>query len=170
MTANAVAIGAAMSVAKDLAEGRLSTDQLQAETADVCRALVGTVVGPDDASGLWELQLEIARGILAVRGIPADELVEWLAVARRGATVDTEIQIDATGQRQCKRGRRLMSAELVAVAAALFGGATNVGPFELQVTRTLLDRHNLRAVDVAKWFAVRSVMPVRCIDAAERIN
>lgn len=82
MTANAAAIGAVMSVAKDLAEGRLSTDDLQAEVAEACRGLVGTVVGPGDE--LWDLQLEIARGILAARGIPSAELVEWLACARRG--------------------------------------------------------------------------------------
>ena len=61
MTANAVAIGAAMSVGKDLAEGRLSTEELEREAAERCRELVGTVVGPDDV--LWPLQVEVCRGV-----------------------------------------------------------------------------------------------------------
>ena len=59
-----------------------------------------------------------------------------------------------------------MSAELVAVAAALFGGADAVGPMELEATREILARHNLAAADVVKWLAVRSVMPL----LEERVN
>lgn len=46
-----------------------------------CRELFGTVAGPGDA--LWELQVEVARAVLAQKGIPADELSEWFAVARQ---------------------------------------------------------------------------------------
>jgi hypothetical protein len=32
---------------------------------------------------MWEVQVEVARAVLATGGIPADELSEWLAVARQ---------------------------------------------------------------------------------------
>lgn len=74
------AIKAAMSVARDLAEGRLAVAQMDAEVVGVCRELFAAVVGPEDS--LWELQVEVARGVLALDGIPVDELAEWLAVTR----------------------------------------------------------------------------------------
>ena len=48
-----------------------------------CSTLLGNVTGPDDP--LWPLQVEVCRAVLAAGGIPADELSEWLAVARRCA-------------------------------------------------------------------------------------
>lgn len=81
MTAQAqVAIKAAMSVARDVAEGRVSPAQLEAAVVEECRAIIGTVAGPDDP--LWPLQLDVARQVLASGGVPADELAEWLAVMR----------------------------------------------------------------------------------------
>lgn len=74
-------ITAAASVAHDAAEGRLSPAALQEQAAAECRELFGTIDGPGDA--LWELQVEVARDMLVQRGIPADELTEWLAVARQ---------------------------------------------------------------------------------------
>lgn len=74
------AIKAAMTVAKDVAEGRLDPDALAAQAAEECRALFGTVAGPGDA--LWELHVEVARQVLALDGIPVNELAEWLAVTR----------------------------------------------------------------------------------------
>ena len=74
-------IRAAASVARDAAEGRLSSAALQEQAVAECRELFGTVAGPGDA--LWELQVEVARAVLAQKGIPADELSEWLAVARQ---------------------------------------------------------------------------------------
>ncbi|QLL08849.1 flagellar hook-length control protein [Mycobacterium vicinigordonae] len=74
-------IKAAMSIAKDAAEGRLDPADLDAELAEQCRQLVGQVVGEGDP--LFALQCQIARGVLAVGGIPADELGEFLALARR---------------------------------------------------------------------------------------
>jgi hypothetical protein len=53
---------------------------LQEQAATECRELFGTVAGPGDA--LWELHVQVARDILAQKGIPADELTESLAVAR----------------------------------------------------------------------------------------
>lgn len=75
------AIKAAMSVAGDIAEGRLPVSQLDAVVADECRALFGAVVGPDDA--LWALQVDVARRVLAAGGVPARELAEWLTVQRQ---------------------------------------------------------------------------------------
>lgn len=79
--ADHVAIKAAMGVARDVAEGRLSPAALEAAAVAECRTLVGQVIGPDDA--VWPLQLEVARGVLAAGGVPADELAEWLAVQRQ---------------------------------------------------------------------------------------
>jgi hypothetical protein len=76
-------IKAVMSVARDVAEGRLSPDELGRAAADECRELFGTVAGPDDDPAMWALQLDVARQVLAAGGIPADELTgEWAAVAR----------------------------------------------------------------------------------------
>lgn len=70
-----------MSVASDVTEGLLDPAALEAEVIKECRQLVGKVIGPDDP--VWELQCEIARGVLAAGGIPGDELAEWAAVQRQ---------------------------------------------------------------------------------------
>lgn len=75
------AVLAAMAVAEDIANGRLSPAQLDAAAVDECRALFRAVVGPDDP--LWDVQGEVTRGYLAAGGIPANELQEWLAVQRQ---------------------------------------------------------------------------------------
>ncbi|WP_188108865.1 flagellar hook-length control protein [Mycolicibacter arupensis] len=77
------AIKAAASVARDVADGKLAPADLEAAAAAECRALFGTVAGPDDP--LWPLQVDIARQVLALDGVPADALAEWLAVARQRA-------------------------------------------------------------------------------------
>jgi hypothetical protein len=77
------AVNAAMSVATDVAEGRLSPTDLETTAVMELRQLVGEVVGPGDP--VWDLQVQIARGVLALDGVPADELSEWLAVARQRA-------------------------------------------------------------------------------------
>lgn len=76
-------IKAAMSVARDVAEGRLDPENIGRAAAAECRELFGVVAGPMDA--LWPMHLDIARQVLALGGVPADELTEWLAVARRPA-------------------------------------------------------------------------------------
>ncbi|WP_237712145.1 flagellar hook-length control protein [Mycobacterium xenopi] len=77
------AIRAASSVARDVADGKLSPSDLEDQAAAELQQLVGTVAGPDDP--IWPLQLDIARQVLALGGVPADELAEWLAVARHRA-------------------------------------------------------------------------------------
>ncbi|CAA0136338.1 Uncharacterised protein [Mycolicibacterium vanbaalenii] len=77
-----LAIKAALGVAREVAEGTLAPAVLDAEVVEQCRGLVGQVIGPGDA--LWGLQCEVARGVLAAGGVPADELAEWLAVQRQG--------------------------------------------------------------------------------------
>lgn len=76
-------VTAAMGIAKDAAEGRLTPADLEAQLETELRALVGTVIGEGDP--LYALQVEIARGVLAICGVPTDELAEWLAVARHRA-------------------------------------------------------------------------------------
>lgn len=73
-------IKAASSIARDVAEGALSPTALQDQAVAELREMVGTVVGPDDPA--WSLQCDIARQVLALDGVPADELAEWMAVAR----------------------------------------------------------------------------------------
>lgn len=74
-------IKSAAAVARDAAEGRLDPAALDAAVTAECRALFGTVGGPEDA--LWTVHLDVARQVLALGGVPADELGEWLALARR---------------------------------------------------------------------------------------
>lgn len=80
------AVKATMAIARGLTEGTLHVEDMHARAVARCEELVGTVIGP--ASPVWALQLKVARGVLAVDGIPADELAEWLAVTRskQGAT------------------------------------------------------------------------------------
>ncbi|MBM4536283.1 flagellar hook-length control protein [Rhodococcus hoagii] len=81
-------ITAVMTVARDVAEGTLSPDELAAVAAEECRDLFAVVVGPEDP--LWPIHLEVARQVLATGGIPAGELTEWLAVARRAEGSDDD--------------------------------------------------------------------------------
>jgi hypothetical protein len=76
-------IKAAASIARDVAEGRLDAAALDQAVADECRELFGTVTGPADA--LWPLQLDVCRQMLAAGALSANELSEWLAVARSRA-------------------------------------------------------------------------------------
>jgi hypothetical protein len=80
ITSAADVVDAAMSVAQDAADGKLSPADLEAAAIGELRSLVGEVVGPGDRC--WELQCEIARSVLAAGGIPADEVSEWAAVQR----------------------------------------------------------------------------------------
>lgn len=74
-------IEAAMSVADDVAQGRLDPATLEQQAVTELRELFAVVVGPDDP--LWPVQLDVARGVLAAGGLDASELSEWAAVARR---------------------------------------------------------------------------------------
>jgi len=94
-TAKRDAINSAMSIADDVAAGRLSPTDLDATLAAECRALVGSVVGPSDP--LWSVQVDIARGVLAAGGLPPGELAEWTAVARRLADADRTAPGNAEG-------------------------------------------------------------------------
>lgn len=73
------AIKAAMSLARDVAEGRVAPADLEAQALAECRQLFGRVAGPGDP--LWSMHIDVARQVLAVGGgIPANELAEWAAV------------------------------------------------------------------------------------------
>ncbi|MGU3501888.1 flagellar hook-length control protein [Mycobacterium sp. C31M] len=76
-------IKSAAAVARDAAEGRLDPAALDAVVTEECRELFGTVAGPADP--LWPVQVDVARQVLALGGVPADELSEWVAVGRRRA-------------------------------------------------------------------------------------
>ncbi|OBF70426.1 hypothetical protein A5750_22855 [Mycobacterium sp. 852002-51613_SCH5001154] len=77
------AINAALSVAEDVAEGRLAVDDLEQQAVTELRALIGTVVGPDDPA--WGVQADVARHAIALGALTADELSEWAAVMRKPA-------------------------------------------------------------------------------------
>ncbi|OMB79263.1 hypothetical protein [Mycolicibacterium conceptionense] len=80
-------VTAAMSVAQDIAEGKVDTAQLDDAVAAECRTLFGRVEGPGDP--LWELQVDVARQVLAVGGgVSSVELAEWTAVYRAAEGVE----------------------------------------------------------------------------------
>jgi hypothetical protein len=74
-------IEAALDLAEGVAGGTVDAADVTGAALEACRELVGTVVGPPDA--LWPLQVDIARQVLALDGIPANELDEWAAVVKR---------------------------------------------------------------------------------------
>lgn len=78
------AIEQAMNLADDVAQNRLSPAELEATAVAELSALM--LIEPEPGSDLAALRVEVARAVLAAGGIPADELQEWLAVARVAAT------------------------------------------------------------------------------------
>lgn len=81
-------ITAAMSIASDAADGKLSPTDLQATAVAECRELFGTVIGDGDA--LWALHADVARQAIALGALSADELCEWAAVMRHRAGEPSE--------------------------------------------------------------------------------
>ncbi len=77
------AIKAAASVARDVADGKLSPADLEAQAVAECRELFGTVIGEGDA--LWTLHADVARQAVSLGALSADELSEWAAVMRHKA-------------------------------------------------------------------------------------
>jgi hypothetical protein len=82
------AIKAAASVARDVADGKLSPADLEAQAVAECRELFGTVIGEGDA--LWTLHADVARQAVSLGALSADELSEWTAVMRHKAGEDVE--------------------------------------------------------------------------------
>ena len=76
-------IRAATSIGRDAADGKLSPETLQAQAVTELHELVGTVIGEGDVA--WRVQLAVCRQVLALGGVSADELAEWLAVERQRA-------------------------------------------------------------------------------------
>lgn len=87
-------VTAAMDIADAVAQGALDPTTLVGQAVAELREMFGTVVGPDDPA--WSLQVDVARQVLALDGVPADELAEWLAVARQraGEAVSTPTPAD----------------------------------------------------------------------------
>lgn len=79
-------VKAALSVADEVAKGIITPAELDAAAAAECRALFRVVAGPGDL--LWELQGEVCRDVLAMGGVPADELAEWAAVQATAEGLD----------------------------------------------------------------------------------
>lgn len=87
-TTTADLIRAATSVARDVSDGKLDPATLEQQLVTELCELFGTVVGAGDP--LWDLQIDVARGVLAAGGIEANELSEWAAVAHRRENPDAE--------------------------------------------------------------------------------
>lgn len=83
VTTKADAINGAMSIADDVAQGRLSPATLEAQAVAELRELFGQVIGPGDP--IWETQADVARQAIALGALTADELNEWAAVMRHRA-------------------------------------------------------------------------------------
>ncbi|KZS75908.1 hypothetical protein A4G26_22230 [Mycobacterium kansasii] len=77
---------AALSVADDAAQGRLSPTDLQQQAVAELRELVGSVVG--DGDPLWELQCDVARQAVGLGALSPDELRKWAAVLDRKRGVE----------------------------------------------------------------------------------
>lgn len=75
------AVNAAMTVAEDIAEGRLNPAALQQQAVTELREQFGTVVGDGDA--LWTLHADVARQAVGLGALSPDELREWAAVLDR---------------------------------------------------------------------------------------
>lgn len=83
-------VGAALSVADDVAKNNLDPIDLEAAAVEECRRLFASVVGPGDP--LWELHVAVARQVLALDGVPGDELAEWLAVTRQAEVAAGKVE------------------------------------------------------------------------------
>ncbi|MGJ6122976.1 hypothetical protein QN239_10395 [Mycolicibacterium sp. Y3] len=74
-------ITAAMSVATDAADGKITPAALERQAVEELSALM--LLAPEPGTDLATLRIEVARRVLAEGGVPADEISEWLAVQRR---------------------------------------------------------------------------------------
>lgn len=86
LTTSADAIRAATSIARDVADGKLSPTDLEAQAVTELKELVGTVVGEGDP--LWTLQCEIARQAVGLGALSPEALREWAAVLDRQRGVE----------------------------------------------------------------------------------
>ncbi|MEU7767916.1 flagellar hook-length control protein [Nocardia sp. NPDC049190] len=76
-----------MTVAGDIADGRLDPAALERRAAEACTDLMTTTFDPHGP--IREAQVAVARGVLAAGWLTADEVAEWAAVLRRAeATAD----------------------------------------------------------------------------------
>lgn len=122
------AINAAASVATDVAEGRLSPVDLERQAVSELTELVGTVAGPGDP--LWDLQVGIARQVLAAGGIDPNELAEWTAVGRRRENPDAAEALEAVAPTGVVEPPQAPNVPTEADTASLepYGGESAVSP------------------------------------------
>lgn len=77
----AVVIKSAIGLAEDMAAGKVQPEDLHPKAVAMARDVVGLVIGPQDP--MWGLQCDIARQVIAIGGIPVNELGEWTEVLRQ---------------------------------------------------------------------------------------
>ncbi|VBA56241.1 flagellar hook-length control protein [Mycobacterium attenuatum] len=105
------AVDAAMSVAQDVAEGRLDPSALQDQAVTELRELFGTVIGADDP--LWSLHADVARQAVGLGALSPEELREWAAVLDRQRGVE---QPTEPSESSCPHDDPLPAVSLASVA------------------------------------------------------
>ncbi len=122
------AIKAATSIARDIADGKLTPNALERQVVAELSKLALEPAEP--GTEMAALRIEIARRVLAEGGISACEVAEWLAVQRRrdnpdgdqdgqggaesadGADVLTQVSSDASVAHSGERGTEPYDADL----------------------------------------------------------
>jgi hypothetical protein len=69
-----------MAIAEAITQEQMQPADLEAAAVEQCRELFATVYGPEDP--LWSMHVDVIRQGLALGALSADEIAEWLAVAR----------------------------------------------------------------------------------------
>ena len=79
----------------EVSEGRLTAVMMADRAVARCREMFGHCDGPTDV--LWSVHLEICRAVLGHAGLPANEVAQFLAVARNcenpGAAADSTASV-----------------------------------------------------------------------------
>ncbi len=74
-------VNAASDVLAAVEAGTLRPGEVERRAVEEMRRQFGQVNGPGDAC--WELHVDVCRQVFEAGGLSADELAEWVAVARR---------------------------------------------------------------------------------------
>jgi len=87
-------IGVLMQLARDLVDGVVTPEELEGPAVEQCRALFANVAGPGDV--LWDVQVGVARKVVALGGMSYDEICEWASVlAPAEESVTDQVVVDA---------------------------------------------------------------------------
>ncbi len=110
-------------LAHELATGRLDQAEIDRLVLEESRDLFANVVGPGDV--LWPVQVEVARRVLALNGLPANEIAEWAAVVQ--AYEDSMREPDDDAADSATALGSLLSVDSGLVSGAVDGAAGDGG-------------------------------------------